>query len=339
MSLVDKILAVSKSNYSSILSESEFFHFDIKPITTDIPIMNIALSGKIDGGLKPGILQIAGESKHFKTLYGLNFVSEFLNEYQDGVCVFYDTEGGSNEAYFDRYNIDTNRVIHTPITSVEQMKTEISNLLDMLKKEKTKQNVIIFFDSLGNLASKKEIEDAIEEKSVADMTRAKQIKSLFRIINMDINLLKIPMIVINHTYKSQSFISTDVVSSGTGAYYNSNDIWIVKRKQHKDSKELKGYEFKIVIEKSRFVKEKSEFPINVYWEDGIHKYSGLSQLALESKIIKLDKDEERKGKPKIYRYKDIFTYVDKEDIDETFWQKVLKDEDFTNYITNKYKIN
>ncbi len=36
--------------------------------------------------------------------------------------------------------------------------------------------VIIVVDSVGNLASKKEVDDALEGKSVADMTRAKQMK-------------------------------------------------------------------------------------------------------------------------------------------------------------------
>jgi len=308
----------------------------VKPIITDVPIMNIALSGSVTGGMKPGILQIAGESKHFKTLYGLKLVSQFLNDNDDGVCVFYDTEFGTNESYFDRYNIDKNRIVHIPTSNVEVLKTEITNLLDMLKKEKKTQKVMIFLDSLGNLASKKEIEDALNEKSVVDMTRAKQIKSLFRIIMVDINLLKIPMVVANHTYKSQSFIPIDVVSSGTGAYYNSDDIWIIKRKQNKDSKEIVGYEFKIVIEKSRFVVEKSEFPINVFWEDGIHKYSGLSKIALDGNFVKLDKDTDSKGNPKIYRYKDIFTYVKTEDIDSEFWEEVIKDEEFIKYIENKY---
>ena len=33
--------------------------------------------------------------------------------------------------------------------------------------------VIIVIDSIGNIASKKEMEDALDEKSVADMSRAK----------------------------------------------------------------------------------------------------------------------------------------------------------------------
>jgi len=336
MSLTDKILSTSNSKHSALMSETPFFDNTGKSIITDIPIMNVALSGKVDGGMKSGILQIAGESKHFKTLYGLKLVSKFLEQNEDGVVVLYDTEFGISESYLKRYNIDKSRIAHIPIGSVEELKNEASNLLDMLKEQK-EQKVMILLDSLGNLASKKEKEDAKDGSTKADMTRAKQIKSFFRIINVDIKLLGVYMVVINHTYKSQGFIAMDVVSSGTGAYYNSNDVWIVKRKQSKDGKEVAGYEFKIVIDKSRFVKEKSQFPIIVHWEDGIHKYSGLDEIALNGKFIKLSKDDTIKGKPKIYKYKDIDTLVSESDINEEFWEIVLKDKEFTDYIEKTYK--
>jgi RecA/RadA recombinase len=60
--------------------------------------------------------------------------------------------------------------------------------------------LIIIIDSIGNLASKKEVEDALAEKSVADMSRAKQVKSLFRMVTPHLTMKDIPMVVVNHTY-------------------------------------------------------------------------------------------------------------------------------------------
>ena len=40
-------------------------------IPTDIPMLNVALSGDIDGGLTPGLTMLAGPSKHFKTSFAL----------------------------------------------------------------------------------------------------------------------------------------------------------------------------------------------------------------------------------------------------------------------------
>jgi len=335
MSLMDKIISTSNSKHSALMSDTTVFDDDIDTIVTDVPIINTALSSKVDVGMQGGILQIAGESKHFKTLFGLKLASKFLEQYEDGIVVLYDTEFGIKKSYMERYNLDPKRVVHIPIEDVAELKNEAVNLLDMLKDEK-KQNVMILLDSLGNLASKKEIDDAKDGSTKADMSRAKQIKSFFRIISVKINLLQIPMIVINHTYKSQGFIAMDVVSSGTGAYYNSDDIWVIKRKQEKIGTEVAGYEFKIVIEKSRSVKEKSQFPIIVTWENGIHKYSGLAEIALAGKFIKQEKSE-AKGKPKIYKYNDIETLVSESNTNEEFWSVVLKDKGFTEYIEKTYK--
>jgi intein/homing endonuclease len=73
---------------------------------------------------------------------------------------------------------------------------------------------MIVIDSIGNLASKKEVEDALEQKAVADMSRAKQLKSLFRMITPHLSLKDIPMVVINHTYKEIGLYPKDIVGGG-----------------------------------------------------------------------------------------------------------------------------
>jgi hypothetical protein len=75
--------------------------------------------------------------------------------------------------------------------------------------------VIILIDSIGNLASKKEVEDALNEKGVADMTRAKQLKSLFRMATPYLTMKDIPMIGINHVYDTMSgLVPTKTVGGG-----------------------------------------------------------------------------------------------------------------------------
>ena len=58
-------------------------------------------------------------------------------------------------------------MLHTPIANVEELKFDLIAQLEELDRT---DNVIIVIDSIGNLASKKELEDAINEKSVADMS-------------------------------------------------------------------------------------------------------------------------------------------------------------------------
>ena len=70
MSLLDKIKKNSTIKESAILSKSKLFNEkDIIP--TAVYAINIALSGKLDGGLTPGHTMWAGPSKHFKTAFSL----------------------------------------------------------------------------------------------------------------------------------------------------------------------------------------------------------------------------------------------------------------------------
>jgi RecA/RadA recombinase len=275
MSLLDKLVKNSTVKMTAPLLESKVYgKKDMAP--TQVPMVNVALSGKIDGGVVPGLLILAGPSKHFKSAFALLMAGAYMQRNPDAVLLFYDAEFGTPQAYFQSFGIDMDRVVHTPITNVEELKFDISQQLNQIDK---KEKVIVVIDSIGNLASKKEVEDAMDGKSVADMSRAKAIKSLFRIVTPHLNLKDIPLIAVNHTYKTQEMYSKDVVSGGTGIYYSADSIWIIGRQQDKVGTEIQGYHFIINIEKSRYVKEKSKIPISVSWDGGIMKWSGVMDIA------------------------------------------------------------
>ena len=335
MSLRDKLIKNSTIDLTDTLEDSKIFtKKDMIP--TPVPMINVALSGSIDGGITPGLTMLAGPSKHFKTGFALLLASSFLKKYPDGIILFYDSEFGTPQDYFKTFNIPFNSVVHTPITDVEELKFDI---IAQLKNIDRGERVMIIIDSIGNLASKKEVEDALNEKSVADMTRAKQLKSLFRMITPHLTLKDIPMAVINHTYKEIGMFPKDIVGGGTGSYYGSDNIWILGRQQDKEGGDIAGYHFVINVEKSRYVKEKSKIPITVSFEGGINRWSGLLDLALEGEyIVKpkngwyavVDKETGEVQEPNM-RAKD---FVDNKD----FWMKMLKETDFAEFIKNKYKI-
>ena len=275
MSLLDKLVKNSTIKLTAQLSESKVFgKKEMAP--TPVPMVDVALSGRVDGGLSPGLLVLAGPSKHFKSAFALLTAAAYLNKHKDAILLFYDSEFGTPQSYFESFGIDMDRVVHTPITNVEELKFDVTKQLDGIEK---KDNVCIIIDSVGNLASKKEVEDAMNEKSVADMSRAKALKSLFRIVTPHLNLKDIPLIAVNHTYQEIGLFPKAIVSGGTGIYYSADAIWIIGRQQDKVGTEIQGYHFVINIEKSRHVKEKSKIPISVSWEGGIVKWSGLMDVA------------------------------------------------------------
>lgn len=331
MSLIEKLRKNSTIKESNILSDSKFFNTkDL--IQTQVPALNVALSGRLDGGLTPGLTVFAGPSKHFKTAFAMLLAKSYLDKYDDAVVLFYDSEFGAPQGYFKSFGIDTDKVIHTPITDIEQLKHDVMSQLNGIERG---DHVIVIVDSVGNLASKKEVEDALEGKSVADMTRAKQMKSLFRMITPHLTIKDIPAVVVNHTYKEIGMFPKDIVSGGTGVYYSADNIFIIGRQQEKTGTEITGYNFIINVEKSRYVREKSKIPVEVSFEGGISKWSGLLDMALESgHIVKPSngwyqiKANGEDGKK--YRTKDTYS--------KDFWLPILADETFTNWITQRYLI-
>jgi len=333
MSLLDKLKKNTTIKESAILAKSKFFN-DKDMVPTEVPMVNVALSGNLDGGLTPGLTMWAGPSKHFKTAFSLLMAKSYLDKYPDAIMLFYDSEFGTPIKYFETFQIDMDRVLHTPLTDIEQLKFDI---MQQLQEVERGDKLIIVLDSIGNLASKKEVEDALEGKSVADMSRAKQVKSLFRMVTPHLNLKDIPMVVVNHTYKEIGMFPKDIVGGGTGSYYSADNIFIIGRQQEKEGTEIVGYNFIINVEKSRYVKEKSKIPVSVSFDGGISKWSGLLDIALESGHVskpsngwyaKVDRSTGEIGEK--HRLNDTET--------EEFWNDILSDEDFKEYVRKKYEI-
>lgn len=332
--LLDKIKKNSTIKESAILSGSKFFNAK-DMIKTQVPALNLALSADLDGGYTPGLTLWAGPSKHFKTAFTLMMVKAYQDKYPDGVTLFYDSEFGTPKSYFETFNIDMDRIVHTPLTDVEQLKFDI---MAQLQEVERGDKLFIAVDSIGNLASKKEVEDALEGKSVADMSRAKQIKSLFRMVTPHLSIKDIPMHVVMHIYMEQGMYPKAIISGGTGAYYSASNIFIIGRQQEKVDTEVVGYNFIINVEKSRFVKEKSKIPIEVMFDGGISQWSGLLDIALESgNVVKpsngwysrVDK-ETGEVEDKKWRKADTNT--------SEFWSPVLADKVFKTWIKDTYSL-
>jgi len=335
MSLKEKLIKNSTIDLTSTLTDSKIFtKKDIIP--TPVPMINVALSGTVDGGLTPGVTMLAGPSKHFKTGFALLLASSFLRKYKDGIILFYDSEFGTPQSYFQTFNIPFDSVVHTPVTDIEELKFDI---MAQLKNIERGEHVMIIIDSIGNIASKKEVDDALDGKSVADMSRAKQLKSLFRMITPHLSLKDIPMAVINHTYMEIGMFPKAIVSGGTGSYYGADNIWILGRQQDKDADGIQGYHFVINVEKSRYVKEKSKIPITVSFDGGINRWSGLLDVAMDGGYIVKPKNgwyatvdrETGEVKQPSMRASDI---VDNKE----FWMNMFQNTDFAKYIETNYRM-
>lgn len=331
--LMKKIMKCSDNPYIDTLMDTELLNRE-ELVSTSIYGLNVALSGEVTGGFSSGVVTIAGKSKHFKTLFALMMAKAYLKKHEDAVLVFYDSEFGSpREYFFNTLGKDfSERVIHAPVLSVEDFRTQIMNHLEGLDRN---DKVIFICDSIGNLASMKETDDSISGKQTVDMTRAKILKSTFRLVTPRLTLKDFTLININHTYETIEMFSKEVMGGGTGGIYASDTIFFIGKQQEKDGKNLLGYNFIINIEKSRYVKEKEKIGILVTYDTGINKYSGIFELATEFEII---------GNPT----KGYYTYPNTDDSkkvrrkeienDPVTMQEIVDNPEFQRGIENKYKL-
>jgi hypothetical protein len=141
------------------------------------------------------------------------------------------------------------------------------------------------------------------------------------------------MIVVNHTYKEIGMFPKDIVSGGTGVYYSADNIYIIGRQQEKDGSELTGYNFIINVEKSRHVREKSKIPVEVSFEGGISKWSGLLDVALGGGFVVKPSNGwySRAGEEQKFRAKDTYS--------KEFWLPILASKEFQEYINKTYQIS
>jgi RecA/RadA recombinase len=200
MSLLDRMLKSGAGNsQAAIMSQSTVFtDRDVTP--TKLPILNVALGGELAGGISAGLTILAGVSKTFKSALTLYCMKAYLDKYSDAIGIFYDTEMGITNDYMKQFGIDTDRVVHITVDHVEQLKFDMTKKLEELKRG---DHVFFMIDSIGQISSKKEVDDAVDEKSVADMTRAKALRSFFRLVTIQLAKKNLPCIAVNHVYQTQ----------------------------------------------------------------------------------------------------------------------------------------
>lgn len=322
----------AKLNKTSLKGEilTKSTSFGIKDYApTEIPFFNLALSGFLDGGVNHGLTLFAAPSKHFKSSFLLIAMAAWQKKHPKGIAVFYDSESGSDITYFRNFGVNTDSVVYVPISNVEELKVDMTQKLDAIK---TGDEVSFWIDSVGNLPSKKEIDDAIKGSDKADMTRAKALKSFGRIITPQINAKKIPTYAVNHVYDTQELYSKQIMSGGTGLMLSANNVIFIGRSQNKESDELVGYNFNIIIEKSRTIKERSKFPITVDFDGGIYKWSSVFEHALKFGFIK-------PGKKGWYVYKENNCRKAQLMKDENIMAEIAKDPNFKLLVEGSYTLD
>ena len=316
------------SDLGSILTENKFSKID-EYIPTGNYVLNAQLSGSLFGGI-PNTRSVAlsGESGVGKSFLCLNIAREAQKM---GYYIIYcDSEAAIDEDIVRKFGIDPDRVRYQPVNTIKSLKNICANLYDQLKEKKDKgfelPKIMMIVDSIGNLATEKERNDALSGSDKKDMTRAGDIRSMFRIITTDLAELKIPLVFTNHSYTAVgSYVPTQIMSGGGGAIYAASMILMLSKANLKESNkdaEKAGMTKTGVLVTSKPSKNRFAKPIPVKFHisfyNGMNPYVGLERYItwdsvgiapgkLEEEIVEkpiLDENGDpviKRGKPQVER--------------------------------------
>ena len=264
--------------FGDIISKSDFSKIT-EWIDTGNYHLNAVFSGDLFGGIPNNrTICLAGDSGTGKTFLLLNMVAKA--QQMGYYVVYYDTEGAVDVDNIQAFGVDPEKFDHQPVSDIAKFRTSITTLCKKLMEAKQKgfktPKIFIALDSLGMLATQKEIDDAISGNTAADMTRAKSIRSLFRIITSDLTGLGIPFVFTNHTYASTGMFPTVNLSGGGGLIYSASVILALSKAQIKEGTVQTGIIVTVKTLKNRFGKP---IPIkfHIRWDKGMNPYIGMEE--------------------------------------------------------------
>ena len=269
-------------------------------VDTGCMVLNSIISGSLYGGVPVGrITGFAGPSAAGKT-YIINKI--LANGQKQGMIpVIFDTEAAIDASSTTGVGLDPDKVKYVPVQTVEECRNQISAFLDSVIEAKMQGKFIMSIDSLGNLASQKELEDAEKGKTAMDMgTRAKGLKSMMRLLTFKAAQAGVTILFSNHTYEDPAAMFPTLVKNQSGGkgpvYLASVLVQLAKRDEKHDkgneddeilpeANKVSGTTLRALTIKNRFVPPFLEGEMYLNFKKGLDKYSGLKEMAVNHGVI------------------------------------------------------
>jgi RecA/RadA recombinase len=294
-------------------------------IDTGSLALNAICSGSMYKGLPVGrVIGLGGPTGCGKTFIMNQAIGNFQKKDPDNFGVVFDSEMGEDARSAESVGADPSRIRHYPIESVTKMRNQIVKLLDNIIAQNAHGKFFIGIDSLGNLGGAKELNDAAADKEAADMgTRAKEIRSMLRVITYRAARARTTVLFNNHTYENPTEMFKNIIkqqSGGGGPQYIASlliqlgvkpEEWDEKNAQDVKlvgAKKYSGVTLHAITAKNRFIPQFLTTDLYLNFKNGLQKYGGLFELSKEFGILEGDKsyslDGEKLGYYKEWRYDD-----------------------------------
>jgi len=275
-------LMTKTSQWGGLMSDGA----GVSEITDYIPTGNYLLNACLTGSMFKGIpnnrsVAFSGESGVGKTYLLLNVAREAQKKGK--FVIWYDSENAIDIHQINTFGIDPTKFRYEPVGTVQEFRTSITNVVDTLIEQKQSGNkipeVIFILDSVGNLATQKEVDDAKSGSEKADMTRPKVIRSIFRILMSKLGIIGATFCFSNHTYQSMDLFSQTQQSGGQGLVYGASIILNMSKAKLKEDGGTNQTGIRVISkpQKNRFCKP---IPIefHISFVRGMNPYVGLQDF-------------------------------------------------------------
>jgi len=290
MSYLKELAKVSGNEFANLVDDG-IFGGDVEQfIDTGSYVFNALLSGSIYGGLPANkITAIAGESATGKTFFTLGLVKRFLDMNEKAGVIYFESESALTSDMLREREIDVNRVIHIPVSTVEEFRMQAVKILEKHTEvhEADRPPLMMCLDSLGMLSTEKELGDMTDGKVVRDMTKAQVLKGAFRVLTLMLAKANVPFIVTNHVYDQiGSMYPQKVMGGGSAVQYAASSIVFLSKRKEKEGTEVIGNIIHCKMQKSRMTKENKMVDVRLSYDTGLDRYYGLLELAEKYNVIK-----------------------------------------------------
>ncbi len=259
-------------------------------IDTGSYALNAVLSGSIYGGVPNNkVTAFAGESSTGKTFFVLGIIKQFLDANPEGGVIYFDTEAAVTKSMMETRGVDTKRVVISEPDTIQKFRHTALQIIEKYgtQPESKRKPMMMVLDSLGQLSSTKEMEDTAEGKETKDMTKSATLKATFRVLNLKLAKIGVPLLVTNHVYDVVgAYIPTKEMSGGSGLKYTASTIVYLSKRKDKDGTEVVGNIVRAKLQKSRLTKENSQVEVKITYSKGLDRYFGLLDIAEKHGIIK-----------------------------------------------------
>jgi RecA/RadA recombinase len=291
MDFLSQVIKDSKNEFVSMASDGVAAGDIESFIDTGSYVFNALVSGSLFGGIPSNkITALAGDSGTGKTFFCLSVVRHFLDTDPNAGVIYFETESAISKQMIESRNIDSKRLVIFPVDTIEEFRTQAVRIIDkyMEQPKEERKPLMFVLDSLGMLATNKEVQDASDDKNVRDMTKAQLVKSVFRILTLKLGKANIPMLVTNHTYDVVgAYVPTKEMGGGSGLKYSASTIVYLSKKKEKDGTELIGNIIKCEAKKSRLTREGSKIETRLFFDErGLEQHYGLLELGERAGIWK-----------------------------------------------------